>query len=58
MEKCHFCDREFETKGGLLTHVGRKHKIKHDEYKVITEYNGVWPICKCGCGEKVNWSEN
>jgi len=56
MEKCYFCKREFETKGGLLTHVSVKHKIKHDEYKVLTEHNNVWPICKCGCGEKVNWS--
>lgn len=56
MEKCHFCNREFNTNAGLLRHVYNTHKMKSLDYKVLTEYNGVWPTCKCGCGEKVNWS--
>jgi len=56
MKKCYYCSKEFKNKNGLLTHVVRIHKVDRLEYRVLTEYNSVWPTCKCGCGEKVNWS--
>ncbi len=41
----------------MAYHFQAIHHIKYSDWlceKVLKEeYNGIWPLCKCGCGEKV-----
>jgi len=55
MVQCKVCNKEFENNKGLSYHVSQVHKIKFCDYLVEHEYGGVWPVCSCGCGEKVNF---
>ena len=53
--KCPFCDNRFETYGGLCKHIFT-HKTHGDvttkeQLLADVKYNGVRPVCKCGCGE-------
>jgi len=52
---CKDCDREFNNLKGLQNHNSRIHKITGSQTYVNFHYNGVWPICKCGCNEKLNY---
>lgn len=54
--KCTRCEKIFGNYESLRKHVGRIHKIHSTEFRVEFRLNGVWPVCKCGCGEKVKWS--
>lgn len=54
--KCNRCEKEFDKYESLSKHVGRVHKIHATNFLVEYKLNGEWPICKCGCGEKVKWS--
>jgi len=53
MITCKICNKEFVNNlGGQLTlHLFNDHNITMEEYVIITEYNEIPPICKCGCGE-------
>ena len=55
MERCTRCGKEFENYDQLRRHVGRLHKVDSHAFYVEHHLNGVWPTCKCGCGEKVKW---
>ena len=53
--KCPFCNNRFETYGGLCKHIFT-HKAHGDvttkeQLLADVKYNGVRPVCKCGCGE-------
>lgn len=54
--KCKRCEKEFKSYDALRRHVGRIHKINSINFYVEFFRGGVWPVCECGCGEKVNWS--
>lgn len=57
--KCKICNTEkssFKSYDSLRKHMGRKHKINSTFFYVEFYLNGIWPLCKCGCGEKVKWS--
>lgn len=54
--KCELCSYHCFNKRSLGNHLVRK----HPEYNVRTymlefEFNGVTPLCACGCGKPVNW---
>lgn len=49
------CQKDHEKYKDLVSHIKKIHKINDDEYHVKFYMNGIWPTCKCGCGEKVNW---
>ena len=53
---CTRCQKEFENYQGLRKHVGRAHKIHSTDFYVEFNLHGEWPVCKCGCGQKVEWS--
>lgn len=55
MEKCTRCGQEFENYDQLRRHTSRLHKVDSHTFYVEHYLNGVWPTCKCGCGEKVGW---
>ena len=71
MEKliCKECGKIFEYKklgscrAQLRRHLISEHKMSIVEYVVKHEYNGIHPLCPCGCGNKLNlksksWSFN
>lgn len=47
--KCQLCAGEFNDVCGEFTkHLVNFHQITRPEYVVITEYNGITPMCECG----------
>lgn len=57
MYKCLKCENvEFEKYTSLSRHMCRTHKVDTSQFYVDYYLNGIWPLCKCGCGEKVNYS--
>lgn len=57
MYKCKVCNNiEFNNYNSLSKHMSRTHKINSDQFYVDYYLNGVWPLCKCGCGTKTNWN--
>lgn len=51
--KCSICNFEGSDECGVFTrHLRDIHNITRKEYVVISEYNGIEPICECGyCSE-------
>jgi hypothetical protein len=57
MYKCSKCENiEFDNYTSLSRHMGRTHHIDTGQTYVDYYLNGVWPLCKCGCGEQMKWS--
>jgi 5-methylcytosine-specific restriction endonuclease McrA len=54
--ECKRCERNFDDYSALRKHVGRIHKVHSTDFFVEFHLNGEWPLCKCGCNEKVKWS--
>lgn len=52
---CKDCNREFDTYKGYQNHNSKTHKITGAETYVNVHFNGVWPVCECGCGQKLNF---
>jgi very-short-patch-repair endonuclease/phosphoribosyl-AMP cyclohydrolase len=52
---CNDCNREFDTLKGLQNHNSRTHKISSAQTYVNVNLNGIWPICKCRCGQQLNY---
>jgi len=55
MFKCTDCNIEFKSYKGLQAHNSKNHKIQGVDTHVNFYYNGEWPLCKCGCMEKLNF---
>lgn len=45
------------TNNVLARHVRSIHGIEWEEYVVRHEHDGVWPVCGCGCGQKLPWKK-
>ena len=54
--KCKLCDRDIKNRRSLGNHLARSHK-PYDLEKYVLEfyYQGVVPLCSCGCGKEVKW---
>ncbi len=52
---CKRCSKGFDNYESLRRHVGRIHKIHSITFHVEFNLDGVWPLCKCGCNQKVKW---
>jgi len=55
MFKCNDCNIELKSYKGLQAHNSKTHKIQGVDTHVNFYYNGEWPLCKCGCNEKLNF---
>lgn len=51
-KECKICNELINEGIDFGNHI-RKHKIPVVEYIVKYECGGVWPVCECGCGNKV-----
>ena len=52
---CNQCNKDFNSLKSLQTHNSRIHKISGAQTYVNFNLNGEWPLCKCGCMEKLNF---
>ena len=52
---CNQCNKDFNSLKSLQTHNSRIHKISGAQTYVNYNLNGQWPLCKCGCMEKLNY---
>lgn len=51
---CKECNRLVANSANVLgRHIRAEHGLEWHDYLVKHEHNGVWPKCKCGCGEDV-----
>lgn len=50
MIHCYICKKEFENNfsGQFTLHLLKTHSISCEDYVVLTEYNGDFPVCACG----------
>lgn len=55
MFKCNECKKEFETFKKFQLHNTKVHNVAAGKTYVDTYLNGVWPTCKCGCGEELTY---
>ncbi len=52
-DNCKICNKIIHTNQGLAIHLNKIHNKKFYEYILEFELNNQWPLCKCGCNEKV-----
>lgn len=55
MSKCNICNQEFDSEIKLSKHIQHTHKLKKTEYVIQTKYNGIAPLCNCGCGQETRY---
>ena len=57
---CEICGKDFKyqkeasCRAQLNNHIRKEHNITIEEYVVQTQYNGLHPICPCGCGKELH----
>ncbi len=55
---CKECNFAVANSNNVLgRHVRSVHKLQWPDYVVKHEYAGTWPLCSCGCGEKLKWKK-
>ena len=53
MYNCPKCKKKFEKYVSMSRHVGLSHDVDTTQFYVDYWLSGEWPLCKCGCGQKV-----
>jgi hypothetical protein len=53
--KCYECGQEAQNAKGLSYHVRMKHGKAYPDYLVEHEMGGTWPLCGCGCEQRVKF---
>jgi len=55
---CKECNKAVANSNNVLArHLRNFHNIEWPDYIVKHEHAGIWPICACGCGEKLEWQK-
>ena len=50
--KCKICNKSMMHNRQLMYHLTKHHpEISQEDYIVKFEFNGIHPICACGCGQ-------
>lgn len=55
MLECKLCDFKTESQLSLSKHTVSCHKLKFPDYLIQIKYNGIHPMCACGCGEETRY---
>ena len=56
--KCLECDKPVANSNNVLgRHLRKVHSLEFPDYLVKHEHEGKWPICSCGCGQKLRWKK-
>lgn len=59
---CEICGKQFEyakkrsCKAQLTIHLRTIHSMSLEDYIVKTQYNGIHPVCPCGCNRKLRFN--
>lgn len=56
LEKCTICDYKFKNGNDRHNHLVENHGINFEQYIINTVFDGIHPICKCGCGTKLTFN--
>lgn len=56
MLKCQLCNYETDKQIKLSKHTNFTHKLKFPDYLIQIKYQGINPLCECGCGNKTEYS--
>jgi len=51
---CKECKEMFDTDHKLGLHLKFTHKMTRHEYIIKHDFDGIFPVCKCGCGQQVS----
>jgi len=54
---CKHCGKTFSSYEPLRFHNLKRHKIKTDQCYVDHLLSGIWPLCECGCKEKMPYKK-
>jgi very-short-patch-repair endonuclease len=55
MLKCLLCNFETDSQLKLSKHTSFYHKLKFPDYLIQIKYQGIHPLCKCGCNKETNY---
>lgn len=55
MLECKLCNFKTESQISLSKHTSFHHKLKFPEYLIQIKYNGIKPICGCGCNGETKY---
>ena len=55
MEHCPLCNYQSDNKISFAKHILHSHKLNKPEYLIQFKYNGVHPVCECGCGTPMKY---
>ena len=55
MIQCNICNFKTDSEIKLSKHIQHTHKLKKTDYLIQTKYNGIPPLCQCGCGQQTRY---
>ena len=55
MLQCKLCQFKVDSEIKMSKHILHTHKLKKAEYLIQTKYNGIHPLCECGCGQQTRY---
>jgi very-short-patch-repair endonuclease len=55
---CKICNKSFKTVESLKRHMRKLHEMSKEDFYVDFYLNGVYPTCKCGCGERTTYNNH
>lgn len=54
-KQCLICKATFSSRKGTSYHIRNAHGLDYEAYLIIFKYDGKKPLCKCGCGNFVDY---
>lgn len=56
--ECKECNSLVANSNNVLArHLHKEHNIEWSDYLIKNNHSGIWPLCLCGCGEKVRYAK-
>lgn len=56
--QCRVCKKQVaNTPNVLARHLRSAHAIEWPDYVVVYELDGKWPLCACGCNQRLVWKK-
>lgn len=56
LRNCTLCSYASKRSTSLEKHIQSSHGIEPQKAYVDAFHGGVWPVCKCSCGKKLQWN--
>ena len=53
---CLECNNAVANSNNVLArHLRKEHSMSWQEYEIKHKFGGIWPLCKCGCLNRLKW---